>query len=147
MNKPISYIDDILDEVLEKNTFYYSRPQLKEAVKIYFDFLVAETKTNDVYAMKIPSIGRLYKNFNLTRNSVGKLQTDSKEKKEQTELLTEFRYNIDESIGFKAHNYTPYSFEYYKILKSKYIIKCPYDFDKQSLEILNIVEQIQNKNS
>lgn len=140
----ISHIDDILDDVLKKHSFRYPREQLKEAVQVYFKFLVSETKTNDVYAMKIPYLGHLYKSFKLDKNSAYRFSQGTKEREEKENLLKEFRYNIDESIGFKAHDYYPYSFEYHKALKNDFELRDVYLKDKQCLEVLTIVEDKQN---
>lgn len=142
--KNISYIDDILVDVFNHYEYMiHSKKQFKELVEIYFEYIAKETDNKDVFSMELPCIGTLYKNTHLLKNRRRYLATDDRD--EIDSQINELVYFRDEINHLTPHRRTPISFSYYPELKEEYDVERPYTKDRQSLEILLVAEEIQNK--
>lgn len=140
----ISYIDDILDEMLHFREYVLTRKEIKQAVEIYFEFIAKETANKDVHSMHLPFIGTLCRNMYFMKNARWTYPKDDPKRELLAEQYKELEYFKDEICPTTPHKRVPLSFSYYKEIKDEWEVERPYKKDRQSLEILAVAEEIQN---
>ena len=71
-NKSVTYTEEVLREALRKSDLTFKRFSFEEALdgmRLMFDYIISETKEEEVFAINLPKFGILYKNLHFLRNT------------------------------------------------------------------------------
>ena len=145
-NKPLkklSYIEDIMKEAYRKSRYNPEKTVTYEraldAVKMMFDYIAFETKSEEVFSIELPKLGTLYKNVNLlkwaSRDEEGKVEDQIKQLQYFTDMNGIASYHNKVPLAWTFHRYINKHFEIHKNTRM---------MAKINLDVIAATEQLQN---